>query len=661
MDELLQENATHSAEEISAALRSQRDRAHQFFNRWRGSNENIEQQLLAQVDNALRQISQLQEGDADTDEQWQRRQTQLVDQELRVQQLQGDLAKREARLTELQQELNRAHESLLAELRQPREVAAAATPDFSAFAAQFDQRQVQLEGLLQELAARQNAVLDAQSQLTTQHRSLDERRAALDAEAQQLHEDRQRHEVAVAQLNERAQDVDQQAHLIERHAREFNNRTQDLDRRETELAEARKTLARQLRLQRAELLLEIERRQAELDHASAAEDAELERQLGQFTDELSRVREQTHERGEQVDRLRQELENARIQLVRRDAENRELQLRLEQIANQDHHRSTETAALGAQLAEARERAESQHAAAQIALVQAREDLEQLRTELSQAHKLYDGARNHIKQLEQQAGQLHDQIAGAGDSAATQRIKELEQERDALVERLNDAEQMSSHSAGSSAEHDDLRRRFEMALDDLRAHKTRNAELEEKLAQAPRGGGGPTPAGDGKMDWESQKKRMLAQLEADFDENDPQEAKDKMTVAGAIQFTDGIVSQKDREIEELQRLLDEQSKNIGGVAIGAAAIAQLLDSDELIRTEREKIEALQNEWREKLRKAEIDISVERAKIARDRAQLEEKLQTMAARGGDVDNSSDDAGKKKKGSRWLSRLGLSEDEK
>lgn len=660
MDELLQDHATHSAEEISAALRSQRDRAHQFFSRWRGSSDNIEQQLLAQVDNALRQISQLQEGDADTDEQWQRRQSQLVDQELRVQQLQGDLAKREARLAELQQELNRSHESLLAELRQPRELTAAPTPDLSPLVEQFALRQAQLEGLLHELAARQNTVLDAQNQLIAQQRVLDERRTTLDAAAQQLHDDRQRHEVAVAQVNERAQDVDQQAHLIERHARELNNRTQELDAREHELAAARKNLARQLRLQRAELLLEIERRQTELDHASAAEDAELERQLGQFTDELSRVRQQTQDRGEQVDRLRQDLENARVQLVRRDAENRELQQRLDQIANQDHHRSTETAALGAQLAEARERAESQHAAAQVALAQAREDHEQIRSELSQVHKLYDGARNRIQQLEQQASQLHEQIAGGGDDEAARRIQELERERDALLERLSDAEQMSSLSAGSSAESEDLRRRFEMALEDLRAQKTRNAELEEKLAQSPRNTG-PAPAGDGKMDWESQKKRMLAQLEADFDENDPQEAKDKMTVEGAIQITDGIVSQKDREIEELQRLLDEQSKNIGGVAVGAAAIAQLLDSDELIRSEREKIEALQNEWREKLRKAEIDISVERAKIARERAQLEDKLQTMASRGGDAENSSDDAGKKKKGSRWLSRLGLSEDEK
>ena len=95
----------------------------------------------------------------------------------------------------------------------------------------------------------------------------------------------------------------------------------------------------------------------------------------------------------------------------------------------------------------------------------------------------------------------------------------------------------------------------------------------------RGGTGPAPTRDGKMDWESQKKRMLAQLEADFDENDPKEAKDKMTVEGAIQITDGVVSQKDREIEELRRLLDEQSKNIGGVAVCAAAIAQLLDGDE----------------------------------------------------------------------------------
>jgi chromosome segregation ATPase len=668
MDESLVEYATPSTDELTVALRAQRERAHEFFSRFRGSSEHIEQQLLAQVDVALRHISQLSENDAPSDEEWQRRQATLVDQELRLQQLQNDLHKRETRLVELQGELTRSHELLLAELARPRELQQPG-PQADAWAkleSQFADRLSEFAQLSDALAARFSAIEVAQQQLDATRNQLAQRRQELDEQFAQVqaaqtkqNEDRLQHEIAAAELNERAQDVDQRAHLVEKHSRELEERVRHIEAREAELAENRKQLARNLRLQRAEHLMEIERRRAELDQQAAAEDAELENQLAQFTAELSRVRQQTHERGEQVDRLRQELENARVQVVRRDAENRELQQRLETLANADQGRSAETAAISAQLAEARERAESQYAAAQAALSQSRTEQEQLRSELAQARRRYDEAQLEIESLHERVQQLRRQIDQAGDAESALRIKELEQERDALVERLGEAEQMTSLSGGSTEESDELRRRFEMALDDIRALKSRNAELEEKLARASSGGMSGAIAAEGKMDWESQKKRMLAQLEADFDGDDPQEVKDKMTVEGAIQITDGIVAQKDREIEELQRLLDEQSKNIGGVAVGAAAIAQLLDSDELIRSEREKLEAMQNEWREKLRKAEIDISVERAKIARERAQLEEKLQTIAARGGDANDASGD--KKKKGSRWLSRLGLSEDEK
>ena len=72
------------------------------------------------------------------------------------------------------------------------------------------------------------------------------------------------------------------------------------------------------------------------------------------------------------------------------------------------------------------------------------------------------------------------------------------------------------------------------------------------------------------------------------------------------------------------MLDNQAQQVGDVAIGAAAVAQLLDTDELVRQERESLKQLQDGLREQLRKAEVDISLERAKLARERAELDEKL-------------------------------------
>jgi hypothetical protein len=81
---------------------------------------------------------------------------------------------------------------------------------------------------------------------------------------------------------------------------------------------------------------------------------------------------------------------------------------------------------------------------------------------------------------------------------------------------------------------------------------------------------------------------------------------------------------------------------------------------VIRQEREKLTQVQAEWREKIGKAEIDISVQRAKIARERAEFDEKIRQFEAqqeRRGPNDDS--DADKPARG-RWLARLGLSIDE-
>jgi hypothetical protein len=87
---------------------------------------------------------------------------------------------------------------------------------------------------------------------------------------------------------------------------------------------------------------------------------------------------------------------------------------------------------------------------------------------------------------------------------------------------------------------------------------------------------------------------------------------------------------------------------------------------LVREERENLQRIQEEWREKLRQSEVEISIERAKIARERLELEERMRSLElertqsdAQGADASS----AGKKTKGrprGRWLARLGLQDDE-
>lgn len=161
-----------------------------------------------------------------------------------------------------------------------------------------------------------------------------------------------------------------------------------------------------------------------------------------------------------------------------------------------------------------------------------------------------------------------------------------------------------------------------------------------------------------------KKRMLAELEADG-EPTPERQEVQLSIENTIRITDDIVARKDREIEELKQVLSQQSDNLGSVAVGAAAVEEMFNQDELIRQERERLQQAQVEWREKLRQAEVDISLERARIARERVELEEKLQAIAAERAQNQQpgsgqSHDKGGKPSRG-RWLERLGLKDAEK
>jgi len=198
------------------------------------------------------------------------------------------------------------------------------------------------------------------------------------------------------------------------------------------------------------------------------------------------------------------------------------------------------------------------------------------------------------------------------------------------------------------------------MEDLREQKARAAEFEQKLAEARRAGAGAAVAAGGGMDWEAQKRRMLAMLE-EYDDGDEEETQERLTIQGTLEITDSVVAAKDAEIAELQKLLTEQSSNIGNVAVGASAIAQLVESDEVIQHERERARQLQAEWEEKMRTAEVEISVERAKLARERAELEEKLRTLEERTATISShapasSPAAASKEPKRGRWLERLGL-----
>jgi hypothetical protein len=178
-----------------------------------------------------------------------------------------------------------------------------------------------------------------------------------------------------------------------------------------------------------------------------------------------------------------------------------------------------------------------------------------------------------------------------------------------------------------------------------------------------------------LTWEERKQLMLREMEAEsFDAEafmedlnvqvddptlDPVRFVEQLQVE--LDRRDEELKERSQQIRELQYLLDQQSETRdGGIAIGAAAITQMFDTDELVREERERLQQMQEEWEDKFRQAEIEASLERAKLSRERQEvakamieLEEQL-AHAKREARHGNPNEEGPSR----RWLAKLGLAE---
>ena len=235
----------------------------------------------------------------------------------------------------------------------------------------------------------------------------------------------------------------------------------------------------------------------------------------------------------------------------------------------------------------------------------------------------------------------------------------------LIERLsgeleNRSAAIAAEEGGAKAAEYDSKRRYELALDDLRELKAKNVELQQQLARAKSsvsvfGGAGRTQGES--RDWESLKRHILAVLESDFDESDPGRRAERLKIENVIQLTDNAIAEKDREIEELKRQLKEAGEAKAAGVAETAATAQLFDADATIQAERERLRQLQEQWKDKMRQAEIEVSLERAKLTRQRVEIEERLRA-------VENEPPQTVAPAKGARpiqrWRVRLGLGDPE-
>jgi hypothetical protein len=184
----------------------------------------------------------------------------------------------------------------------------------------------------------------------------------------------------------------------------------------------------------------------------------------------------------------------------------------------------------------------------------------------------------------------------------------------------------------------------------------------------------SPVG-GRLDWEAEKRRILAafeaetdpadvtqRLEANFDASPQTRRVEPSPVNVALQCSEQVIVQRDREIEELKQRLTARQRPADSEPGEAAGSDPLLDNDTAVLEERQRLQQLQEECRKKLCQAEVDLAVERARLARQRAELDERSRrpNTDAPSGPAKAAGTDPAQRPVRRRWLAQLGISDDD-
>lgn len=426
----------------------------------------------------------------------------------------------------------------------------------------------QRERIRNFLAAQQSRLQRTEARLRDQSRAL---RELLQREAQQV-------EQAQQTLEQRRAELDRREAELERLASQLTVQREQWDELCRQTISQSAVLGEQWRRQQAEWFAQLAEQQAAIDDHWRCRQAAFEEHCRTELEHLEQLR---HRQQAELDALRSELDRRSAELERRRAELEQRETGLER---------------------------------RLALGEVAADLVEP-ARLSSAHDSADGPP---------PGEPHEaDRTPVGRSAAA---------ADAAIDTSG-----RETSSTDVAEAEAYRRRYEMALEDLKQLRARCAELEEQLANRTSAGGGAL--GGPVLNWELEKRKILAALEAESAEGPGEN--ERLEIHRVVAKTDQILAEKDRmlaekdrlladkdrEIEELKILLENQSGNLGSVAVGAAALGELFDQDAVIQEHRRHLEQLQAELQEKMRQAEIEISLERAKLARERAKLEEQLRAL----------------------------------
>jgi hypothetical protein len=418
---------------------------------------------------------------------------------------------------------------------------------------------------------------------------------------------------ASRELSEQLQLADQLSDALQAREQRLETLREQLEQnlanllqREARTARQRSTLAHSMRARRAESLLELELKRRELLQELDSVQAEEHAEISELRGELSALRGELRSTLDELQSSRTELNTLRSELEKSRGAQSDLR---------------------DQLAAAQAQAQAQ------AQLDSADNLASARSE--EQEELIDALQQQLCDAQTELEQLRLQPPADPDTPLR-----MQAQSDAIVDLKT------------------LVARLEQQLDELRSQ---NSDLAAQLAKQQVQSSGPTPHvtfQSESLSWEERKRLMMQQLEdesAGTQGADDQVVERHLEIEQILETTQSEIERRDREIAELHSIIEQQSDTRQGVAIGAAAFAQAFDNDEIIRQEREKLKEIQRQWEEKLRQAEIDVSLERAKLARERSQLETELENTKREKAAGEREPE----KIKKHKWLEHLGLKEE--
>jgi hypothetical protein len=250
-----------------------------------------------------------------------------------------------------------------------------------------------------------------------------------------------------------------------------------------------------------------------------------------------------------------------------------------------------------------------------------------------------------------------QASAALEQELRHEIEQLNEQLKFLQQELTDANSrptiVSSDESELRIQIEKLRSQLLDARHEAVESRLQNNELSSSLARYK----GPNEGQHSEaLSWEQRKEALLRQLEAETHADEPCDPRKILEIERVIKQTDDEIARRDSEIADLRSLLEQQAIAQNGMAIGVAAVAEMIESDALIIAERLRLQELQQEWEHKQRHAEIEMSLERAKLARERLELQEKLQSFEENHPPETEDEKKNTKERGRGRWLARLGL-----